>query len=29
MVGLLMLKHIRNISYKSIVEQWSDNLCYK
>ncbi|MFD2732506.1 hypothetical protein ACFSSE_12415 [Pedobacter alpinus] len=24
-----MLKHIRNISYKSIVEQWSDNLCYK
>jgi IS5 family transposase len=27
MVSLLMLKHIRNISDKSVVEQWSEN-CY-
>src|SRR5690606_26212279 len=29
MVGLLILKHIRNISDESIVEQWSENLCYQ
>lgn len=29
MVGLLMLKHIRNISDESIVEQWSENLYYQ
>ena len=25
MVGLLMLKHIRNLSDESVVEQWSEN----
>ena len=29
MVGLLMLKHIRNISDESIVEQWSENNYYQ
>ena len=29
MVGLLMLKHIRNISDESVVEQWSENLYYQ
>ena len=29
MVGLLLLKHIRNISDESIVEQWSENLYYQ
>ncbi len=29
MVGLLMLKHIRNISGESVVEQWSENLYYQ
>lgn len=29
MVGLLILKHIRNISDESIVEQWSENLYYQ
>ena len=29
MVGLLMLKHIRNVSDESIVEQWSENLYYQ
>jgi IS5 family transposase len=29
MVGLLMLKHIRNLSDESIVEQWSENAYYQ
>lgn len=29
MVGLLILKHIRNISDEGIVEQWSENLYYQ
>jgi len=29
MVGLLMLKHIRNISDGSVVEQWSENSYYQ
>jgi len=29
MVGLLILKHIRNISDESIVEQWAENLYYQ
>jgi len=29
MVGLLMLKHIRNISDESVVEQWSENIYYQ
>ncbi len=29
MVGLLMLKHIRNVSDESVVEQWSENLYYQ
>lgn len=29
MVGLLILKHIRNISDESVVEQWSENLYYQ
>lgn len=29
MVGLLMLKHIRNISDESVVEQWSENCYYQ
>jgi len=29
MVGLLMLKHIRNISDESVVEQWSENTYYQ
>ncbi len=29
MVGLLSLKHIRNISDESVVEQWSENLYYQ
>jgi IS5 family transposase len=29
MVGLLMLKHIRNLSDESIVEQWSENAYYR
>ena len=29
MVGLLMLKHIRNISDESVVEQWSENAYYQ
>ena len=29
MVGLLILKHIRNISDESIVEQWAKNLYYQ
>ena len=28
MVGLLMLKHIRNVSDESVVEQWSENNYY-
>ena len=29
MVGLLILKHIRNVSDEGIVEQWSENLYYQ
>jgi IS5 family transposase len=29
MTGLLILKHIRNISDESVVEQWSENLYYQ
>jgi IS5 family transposase len=29
MVGLLIMKHIRNISDESVVEQWSENLYYQ
>lgn len=29
MVGLLMLKHIRNVSDESVVEQWSENCYYQ
>jgi len=29
MVGLLMLKHIRNVSDESVVEQWSENAYYQ
>lgn len=29
MVALLMLKHIRNISDESVVEQWSENIYYQ
>lgn len=29
MVGLLMLKHIRNLSDESVVERWSENACYQ
>jgi len=29
MVGLLMLKHVRNLSDESIVEQWSENNYYQ
>lgn len=29
MVGLLMLKHIRNLSDESVVEQWEENLYYQ
>lgn len=29
MVGLLILKHIRNISDESVVEQWTENLYYQ
>jgi len=29
MVALLMLKHIRNISDESVVEQWSENVYYQ
>lgn len=29
MVGLLLLKHLRNVSDESIVEQWSENVYYQ
>ncbi|NOT36079.1 MAG: transposase [Saprospiraceae bacterium] len=29
MVSLLMLKHIRNLSDESEVEQWSENMYYQ
>ena len=29
MCGLLMLKHIRNLSDESVVEQWSENAYYQ
>lgn len=29
MVGLLIIKHIRNISDESVVEQWSENVYYQ
>jgi IS5 family transposase len=28
MVGLLILKHLRNISGESVVEQWSENMYF-
>ncbi|TWV15695.1 IS5 family transposase [Bacteroidaceae bacterium HV4-6-C5C] len=29
MVGLLILKHVRNLSNESLVEQWSENIYYQ
>lgn len=29
MVGLLILKHLRNVSDESVVEQWSENVYYQ
>lgn len=29
MCGLLILKHLRNVSDESIVEQWSENAYYQ
>ena len=29
MVGLLILKHLRNISDESVVEQWAENIYYQ
>ncbi len=29
MCGLLILKHLRNLSDKSLVEQWSENAYYQ
>jgi IS5 family transposase len=29
MVGLLILKHLRNVSDEVIVEQWSENVYYQ
>ena len=29
MVGLLILKHVRNLSDESVVEQWSENIYYQ
>ena len=29
MVALLMLKHIRNVSDETVVEQWSENVYYQ
>ena len=29
MVSLLMLKHIRNLSDESVVEQWMENIYYQ
>jgi IS5 family transposase len=29
MVSLLMLKHLRNLSDESVVEQWSENAYYQ
>ena len=29
MVGLLILKHLRNLSDESVVEQWSENVYYQ
>ncbi|MEN9919585.1 MAG: hypothetical protein RL662_2021, partial [Bacteroidota bacterium] len=29
MVGLLILKHVRNLSDESIVEQWAENTYYQ
>src|SRR6218665_1027616 len=29
MVGLLLLKHIRNVSDESIAEQWTENIYYQ
>lgn len=29
MVGLLMLKHLRNVSDESVVEQWAENIYYQ
>ncbi len=29
MCGLQILKHLRNVSDESVVEQWSENACYQ
>lgn len=29
MVGLLIVKHVRNLSGESVVEQWSENIYYQ
>lgn len=29
MVGLLILKHVRNVSDESVVEQWQENIYYQ
>jgi transposase, IS5 family len=29
MEGLLILKHLRNVSHESVVEQWSENIYYQ
>lgn len=29
MYGLLVLKHLRNISDESVVDQWSENACFQ
>jgi IS5 family transposase len=29
MVGLLILKHLRNVSDESVVEQWAENIYYQ
>ena len=29
MCGLLILKHVRNLSDESVVEQWSENACFQ
>lgn len=29
MAGLLILKHIRNVSDESVIEQWSENIYYQ
>lgn len=29
MVGLLIMKHVRNVSCESVVEQWQENIYYQ